>query len=150
MLNKFNKIMNTNFKSTQELTNALTKMFIEETCRTSDYQEAFNNLNDMIGGNLLAEYYCYSLSVGGEWSIYISDQFSEEMLQAFINDGWKVKDIDDLACEIESKVMDTECNAGCDAFTALELEMEDFPIGYEWCDYIEISVPCGDPYLELA
>lgn len=150
MLNKFNTKMNKNFKSKQELTNALTKMFIEETCRTSDYQEAFNNLNDMIGGNLLAEYYCYFLSVGGEWSVYISDQFSEEMLQAFIDAGWNIKDIDDLASEIECKIMNTEGNVGCDAFTALNLEMEDFPVGYEWDEYIEISVPCGEPYLELA
>ena len=72
------------------------------------------------------------------------------MLEAFIDDGWDVKDVDDLASEIESKVMNTEGNAGCDPFTALELEMEDFPTGYEWHEYIKVSTPEEDTCLVLA
>lgn len=149
MLNKFNETMNGNFNDVEELEEKLNEMYLEEVDKADDLQVAFDNLNDRIGSNLLANYYCYCASDGGEWTISISDKFSQEMLQAFIDDGWDVSDADELASEIEGKVMDTECNVGCDAYTALDLEMEDFPLGYDWEEYIQVSTPEGEPCLVL-
>ena len=131
-----------------EITSVLSDMFADKCDEFEDAQEAFNDLNDDIGDDILSNYFCYCLSDGGEWTIEITE-LNEEMVKALKNNGIDINDIDGLISYLERKIEKCMSNVGCDARTALSLELEDFPSKFEWEDIIYINVPEGSPIIEF-
>lgn len=130
-----------------EIASVLSDMFADKCDEFEDAQEAFDDLNDDIGGNILSDYFCYCLSDGGEWTIEITE-LNDEMIKALKDNGIDIDDIDGLIAYLERKIEKCMCNVGCDAKSALKLELEDFPSEYEWEDIIYINVPDGCPIIE--
>lgn len=132
----------------EEITTVLSDMFADKYDEFEDAQEAFDDLNDDIGNDILLNYFCYCLSDGGEWTVE-TYEVNEEMIIALKNKGIDVNNVDDLISYLERKIEKCMSNVGCDAKTALALELEDFPSEFEWEDIVYINVPDGSPIIQF-
>ena len=136
--------------SKDELLAFVTKRYKMVLDKIDDYQEAFNVLNDELGDNLLSKYFVYHVSDGGEWEVVVSTAMPDEMLNVLRANGWAFDSTDELESAITHKVIKTEGNVGCDCYSALSLELEDFPDGYDWGAYVQINIPDGEPCLSYV
>lgn len=145
-LNVLNKYFKKDKKNLKDYEKELSKMFEEELNNFEDAQETFNYMNHILKGSL--DYFCYVLSDGGEWSVKAEGITKEHLL--LLNEclDKTFNDTDDLISYLENKIYDTESNVGCDAYTALNLELNDFPEQLiDWNKYIYLYVPEGNPHI---
>lgn len=146
-LTKINKKLNSCYETMEELLDALSKMFEKKCDEFDDAQIAFDDLNDDIGDNILSNNFCYCLSDGGEWSIDCNE-LTSEMIISLNKANINVKDKEEFESYLERKVCKCESNVGCDARTALALELEDLPSGFDWENIVFLSIPEGNPIIE--
>lgn len=121
------------FSTFDELLDVLSDMFAEEVEDSSDAQEAYDNLNDALGG--IIEKHCGVYSLGTkDWSIECSTDNSKELISQLIqkwNDYYddKITDIDELCSSLTRRVGKDMCNAGCDVHNALSMISDDVFVG---------------------
>ena len=117
------------FSSYDELLDVLSEMFSDEYEKESDAQDAFNNLDEELGG-LLGKY-CAVYTLGTkEWVIECSGDVSKEKIEEVIaswNDYYddNLADINDLCDSITHRVMKDMSNCGCDVYNALSALCDD-------------------------
>lgn len=117
------------FSTYEELLDVLSEMFSDMYHRSSDAQEAFDDLNDNLDGLLNKHCGVYTLGTK-EWSITSSLEASDSVVAKSIQDwndyyGANLKSIDEVCDAIDHRVMKDMSNCGCDVHNALAMLCED-------------------------
>lgn len=150
IIEKLNYKLGTKYTTIEEVEEDLSSKLMDINEKVPDMQNAFDLLNKILGDNILSDMFEYVLSDGGEWAVDVKVDLTDEMISALNKRGYNVEDKFDLASVLEHKVIDTECNVGCDARTALSLEMEDLPSEYDWENIVVLSVPEGESKIRMC
>lgn len=121
-----NQPLNTLKEAEDYLSERLQEVYIEQ----DDAQEAFDALDTELNG-LLGKYFVYTLSgKDGEWHVGTGDAFDDTKLDDYIEAfqehyNEEFESLDDLTSKLEYRVMKDMSNAGCDAFNALAMILEE-------------------------
>lgn len=113
------------FSTYEELLDVLSEMFSYVYDRSSDAQEAFDDLNNDLDGLLNKHYGVYTLGTK-EWNISSSLEASDVAIAQSIQDwndyyGSNLKSIDEVCDAIDRRVMKDMSNCGCDVHNALAM-----------------------------
>ncbi|MGU8836345.1 hypothetical protein ACV3UL_18935 [Clostridium perfringens] len=145
----FEQTLVRDFRDMSELEVFLSERFEEILDKSSDAQDAFNDLNDEVSGLLNKHGFVYYLGTA-EWFVTcdkLSDVDSKKLIKEWNNfyTDRKVNTLEELFDSLESVVRDTMCNAGCDAKNALNSVCE------EVFENPQFYIDCGDgePHIEF-
>ena len=122
-------IIKESFSTYEELLNVLSDMFSDIYNKSSDAQEAFDDLNDNLDGFLNKHCGVYTLGIQ-EWTIKIYTEASNETIEQSIQD-WNsyycdsLSSIDELCDSITHRIIKDMSNCGCDVYNALTMLCED-------------------------
>lgn len=113
-----------NFNTYEELLDVLSEMFSDIYDKSSDAQEAFDDLDYELDGLLNKNCAVYTLGTK-EWEIMCSAEASEDIIKQSINE-WNqnysnVEDINDLCDSITHRILKDMSNCGCDVHNALAM-----------------------------
>lgn len=117
------------FTTFDELVDVLSHMFVEEFENSSDAQDAFDNLNDTLGGIIKKHSGVYSLGTK-DWSIEYYTDAPKELIAQLI-EKWnkyydtKITVIAELCDSLTRRVEKDMCNSGCDVHNALAFISDD-------------------------
>lgn len=122
-------VIEKSFSTYEELLDVLSEMFSDIYDRSSDAQEAFDDLDYDLDG--LLNKYCGVYTLGTkEWTINSSIDASDEIIKQAIQD-WNsyyrdsLSTIDELCDGITHRVMKDMSNCGCDVHNALAMLCDD-------------------------
>lgn len=151
-LKECNEVLNTELTSINELEEMLSEKFQKLYEENEEAQVAFNELDEELGG-LLGKYFVYTLSADGEmWSVGIGEGYEASKLSEYLTTfkeyyNEDVQTIEDCTSKLEYRVMKDMSNAGCDAFTALSMILEE-DLGLE--DVFVIVGADSEPRIQWA
>ena len=130
IVDSYNKIYKANTKNLEEVLDILSEEFANNYKLLGDGQDAYDLLEDENKEFMNKFGFVYTLFKGGSWSISISDDFKEGDVENYINTineyyQVNISTLPEAIDLIKIDIFKTMSNASCDAFTALNLILEE-------------------------